>query len=670
MKTLRNKRKKTYYLYTAWGDRHKEFFDAFKKELELRGWKEGTAPVDFMFLYFSYQFAPPILDTRQSKLTNLIKGSAFDYITDAEQFITKFKHKYFMYPYQFIDDEIPDVTTPKTLFPVSHKYPISTITDGKYDVLKRSVKSADDIRRYKAEFPQVKRWLLRDNLDNPCLKDGYVFNLNFVILVKLNPLEIYAVRQKQYIKAGELYTSRRYVYDPHAYGTKSVIANKESIPTFFPKDLPDGWTQYEAEYTDKLLENAIPIIFAQQDFQPDANSKNAYFIFNAYVRLFEQSPPLIFYIYNTFSPQFHAHLVPALVSILIDKKEHPDFKRIPLEEQKLLIHSDNFKFKSLFSNHLNSDSSIGNTFYLGVEVKDYPTYSRFYQEKFNHYLVDVGYEEKKIFPVKLVYVIGEFSYYRNRFDTKGSEWINLLYGSSKSIITNKLLLHENFKGAPYLVPSTIVTKTVPEFTGLKILKPFGGFKGDGIFITQSREDAQQWINQSKYTQWLLQDYLVAPELLQNYKFHYRIFVLVVITDIRRVYVSSMYFYRVAKKEYIEGQWDDADIHDTHYNKEFEEFTFPKKLPDDWTEDDIEPVTIQINQLFTEIFKNHYEFKPEWNAKNGFELFGADVIFQDKKPYVLEINTKIGAGADIDYIKEGIVSIILNGEEHSDFVKIL
>lgn len=669
MKTLKNKRKKTYYLYTAWGDRHKEFFDAFKQELEKRGYTEGTVPVDFMFLYFSYQFPPPILDTQQSKLVNLIKGSAYEHITDAEKFITKFKHKYFMYPYQFIDDEIPDVTTPKSLFPVSHKYPIHTITDGKYDVLKRLVKSADDIRRFKAEFPQVERWLLRDNLENPCLKDGRIFNLNCIILVKLNPLKIYVLRQKLYVKATEMYTARKYLYDPNTYGTKKQVLTDET-KTFFPKDLPDGWTQYEADYTDSLIENAVKIIFSETNFQPDANAKNAYFVFNAYIRLFEQSPPIFFYIYNTFSPQFHAHLVPAFVSILIDQKDHPDFKRISLDEEKLLIHSDNFKFKSFYSDHSTPDSPIGNTFYLGIEVKDYPTYSRFYQEKLRNYLYDVGYEEKKIFPVKLVYVIGESAYYRNRFDTKGSEWINLLYGPSKSIITNKLLLHENFAGSPYLVPSTVFSKNVPEFTGLKILKPFGGFKGDGILITESQEEAQDWIEQSKYTQWLLQDYLVEPNLLQNHKFHFRIFVLVIITDIRRVYVSTVYFYRVAEKKYVQEDWDDADIHDTHYNKKFEEFVFPDKLPDGWTTQDIKPKMNEINQMFTDVFKNHHEFKPEWNAKNGFELFGADVMFQDKKPYILEINTKIGAGSDIDYTKKGIVSVILNGREHPDFVKIL
>jgi glutathione synthase/RimK-type ligase-like ATP-grasp enzyme len=266
-------------------------------------------------------------------------------------------------------------------------------------------------------------------------------------------------------------------------------------------------------------------------------------------------------------------------------------------------------------------------------------------------------------------VLGEAAYYKNRFDTKGSEWINLLYGLSKSIITNKLLLHENFQGAPYLVDSIIFTKTVPKFTGLKILKPFGGFKGDGILITENHEESQTWVENSKYTQWLLQPYLKNPALFQNHKFHFRIFVLVVITDIRRVYVSSVYFYRVAEKKYVQGDWDDADIHDTHYNKEFEKSKFPDELPDGWTTQDIKPKMNEINQMFTDVFKNHHEFKPEWNAKNGFELFGADIMFSNKKAYVLEINSKIGYGGQNPIIP-GIIETVLENKENKHFTKLI
>jgi hypothetical protein len=81
----------TFFLYSVY-DRHKDFLNDIKSLLIKKGWKESIIfPVDFMFLYFSYKIEPPILDTNQSKLVNLIKGNTFNNILDNELFIRKYK---------------------------------------------------------------------------------------------------------------------------------------------------------------------------------------------------------------------------------------------------------------------------------------------------------------------------------------------------------------------------------------------------------------------------------------------------------------------------------------------------------------------------------------------------------------------------------------------------
>jgi hypothetical protein len=70
----------------------------------------------------------------------------------------------------------------------------------------------------------------------------------------------------------------------------------------------------------------------------------------------------------------------------------------------------------------------------------------------------------------------------------------------------------------------------------------------------------------------------------------------------------------------------------------------------------------MNNIFIKIFKNRHDFKPEWNAKNGFEIFGADIMFSNKKPYLLEINAKTGL-KDTNIIIPGLVQTILENKEN-------
>ena len=93
----------TFFIYSTY-DRHKDFLEYIKSLLIKKGWKESTVfPVDFMFLYFSYKIEPPILDTNQSKLVNLIKGSTFENLMNNQSFIENYKYENFVYPYKLID---------------------------------------------------------------------------------------------------------------------------------------------------------------------------------------------------------------------------------------------------------------------------------------------------------------------------------------------------------------------------------------------------------------------------------------------------------------------------------------------------------------------------------------------------------------------------------------
>ena len=665
MRTLRRfgGGQKTFYIYSEF-EEDKQFLDLMRKEFEQRGWKESSElPVDFIFLYYSYERPCPIPDTKKSKLVNLIKGDTFEDIVDAERFLTKFKHHSFIVPHKLFSDKVPFINEECSLFPVSNKFLTTTSRDGKLFSLKRSIKNSEEIQTYINQHPQVKKWMLRHKLDNPVLKGGRIFHLNFIIVVKLNPYSIHIVKNKLYTKAQAIYSENEYKTNPKTFATLELV---KETPEFFPESFPDNWTKEETENMNTVLENTIQTIFKEKDFKPDNNSKGGYFIFNAFTRLYDNAPPIIFYIYNIFLPSLHEHLVPGLMRILIDSKEHPDFKKITIKNESLIPLENNFKFSRFFS--------FNDKFHIKINVTGYPTYSQANEDKFTGFLQNIGLEKSTSFPVRFIYLMGESTYYRNRFDTKGSEWISLLYGTSKTVLTNKILLHKEFKGHKFLVDSEIINNGIsPNFKGIHILKPLNGFRGEGIKITDSKQEADKHLSENvKYSEWIIQRYLDKTDLLDGYKFHFRIFILVVaIKNIkRRVYVSRSKFYRIAEKKYKRGDYHDTEIHDTHYNKKDEDYRFPEILPDNWKQSDAEKIDKEINQIFKEVFKHQYGFKPEWNALNGFELFGADVIFEEKRPYILEINTKIGGGGNIDYFKEGLIDLILNNKPTDDFEQIL
>ncbi len=283
-----------------------------------------------------------------------------------------------------------------------------------------------------------------------------------------------------------------------------------------------------------------------------------------------------------------------------------------------------------------------------------------------------GLKEKKSMPVDFLFLSGEAAYYRNKIDTKRTTWFSQLWGKSVEDLTNKITLHAKYKNSDFLIDSDIITEDIPEFSrSLKIVKPLEGFQGKGIRIVTNTKQLKQWIDENQeYKKWLLQDYIRNPALKDGYKFHLRVLVLV-LKEYRKpieAYVATHKFYVKAEEKYVRGDWLNPKIHDTHYKPGKAE-TFPQILPDEWTEKDGVSIDEKINNIIRELLENEKDFKPIWNAKNGFEVFGVDVIFDKKKPYILEFNNKMSLKGRSSYAP-GIVQLILDGVEEPYFKRVI
>jgi hypothetical protein len=243
-------------------------------------------------------------------------------------------------------------------------------------------------------------------------------------------------------------------------------------------------------------------------------------------------------------------------------------------------------------------------------------------------------------------------------DLKKINTINLLCGSSKDILTNKYKLIEWFSkikfhgNLPAIVFSTFHQKDVEDFlsrgTKHKFLKPSDGFKGKDIHVVDSVEEVKKAIGEKEpskrsFSGWVLQDALEDIATYQRYKFHLRILIVVVVRDHHVcVFISNFHAYRLSSNPYNITQLKEKKIYNTHHNTNSKRVFFPMDPPDGWTPDDCKKAMHQMQQDFTFIFKREHSFLPDYRIKHGYELLGADVIFDTKHhPYIIEINTKVG-----------------------------
>jgi hypothetical protein len=259
----------------------------------------------------------------------------------------------------------------------------------------------------------------------------------------------------------------------------------------------------------------------------------------------------------------------------------------------------------------------------------------------------------------------------------GSNWINLLYGNSKTQITNKYILKKKYENSNFIINTSYIGKNkkiqnIDENT-IKILKPLNEYGSKGIAIIKTKNEINLWINKNennKYREWIIEDYLLNPDLIDGYKFHLKVLILVKVLKNKQieVYISEYKFITKANEKYKNNDWDNMNSHNTSYqSKEYS--IFPKELPDNWNLEDVKEVNNNIEQIIKKILKDQNDFQPEWNAQNGFEIFGANFIFSNKKIYLLEINSKISLKG-FNIIIPSIIDVTLHSKENQYLKKII
>jgi RimJ/RimL family protein N-acetyltransferase len=171
-----------------------------------------------------------------------------------------------------------------------------------------------------------------------------------------------------------------------------------------------------------------------------------------------------------------------------------------------------------------------------------------------------------------------------------------------------------------------------------IIKPDGGYAGSGIKVVNSFEDLK-YIRKLKPEIWSFQEYLTNPVLIDDRKFHMRV-LFIHRDDGEGFMFSQIPIYR-AKKPFVLKNYNDNDIHISHYNIKDNELYLDDLQKDLDVRSIIKQIKIILNDVNSIINNSCY---PE--TKNCYEMYGVDFMItvndeQKQEVKLIEFNHKIG-----------------------------
>ena len=184
-----------------------------------------------------------------------------------------------------------------------------------------------------------------------------------------------------------------------------------------------------------------------------------------------------------------------------------------------------------------------------------------------------------------------------------------------------------------------------------ILRPvgLGAWSGHDIVVMSAKEPSsikEAYKLVGKYENVIASEYITKPLLWEGKKMHLRSFLLVSV--INGVYATYFFdFYRIyhAKLPFINADYNNKEIHDTHLKSTSRNIFGPDDIEDpDLRSKFIDIVNPKIHDCMLYISKLlEGNAIPYSNSKNAFEIFGCDIMIRrDSYDIVLmEINEHTG-----------------------------
>lgn len=286
--------------------------------------------------------------------------------------------------------------------------------------------------------------------------------------------------------------------------------------------------------------------------------------------------------------------------------------------------------------------------------------------------------DPKSHPVFLNLNLLETSRYDHQYYNTPSMIFNIL-NDSKRIITDKYTLYNTFyqqfpqacnkymarswNTKTFLAKPNLL-KRITTNHEVMIVKPIGtgAMGGKGISIVNDKTSLDRALQKiAKYGNSMISEYITNPYLFEGKKFHIRAYYLVFVSEdgnSREVRTKLFPFGKIltAKDPYINGEYNNPDIHDTHFESTGRDIYFPADLPSEMHDlfmREVIPGMTKCLRFVSEIISP--VIQKYNNCKYGYEVFGCDFMITtnaNQRVKLLEINDKVGyLNASRDKAKE-------------------
>lgn len=283
--------------------------------------------------------------------------------------------------------------------------------------------------------------------------------------------------------------------------------------------------------------------------------------------------------------------------------------------------------------------------WLRKDINDFPEYvDLFYTRnyKFFYNQLDNKQNYRKIYDI--------------RSNIKSFFWRDDSYKKGKDVVVNKYQLYKNMKKQFPEIADKHMAKTFNILgkdknmykDGVYIIRPVGKEvgSGEGIEYVSNKKEFEAVINKykknSKYRKIIASEYIQPLLLYDNKKFHIRVHMLFLNNRGNITWSTNLHGTgRHAKYDFINGEYNNLEIHDTHAKTTSRNIFFPEDF--NFGKENTEKVIYQMEVILSkvaEIIKPHLKCFSE--SKNCFEIFGIDfIIKKDFTVVLIEVNDTYG-----------------------------
>lgn len=302
------------------------------------------------------------------------------------------------------------------------------------------------------------------------------------------------------------------------------------------------------------------------------------------------------------------------------------------QTQKYNKNTDNLKYTNTFVIEYSSRNPLLNYDYLIKKLESY------------------GLKQSKEPKANHLFGIISNKFYETNFNLLNNFQLTKYIEDKFNLFVNMEMYFTEFYNKNY--PKSFMLLQYHKWEDLKnelyIARPIEGEAGHDIIVIDNKanfQKTQKILMNPKYSGISLTQYVKNPLLFNGHKMHLRVyFAITLINNVFNSYLLDEGCIYIAKNKYKNEDWNNKDIHDTHFGNSRRALYFPDDLYKNTKIQNETSYQIIYNKMCEHLEYvskiasiNIYQYE---TTKNTFEVFGIDFLIKDDLTvFIMELNAR-------------------------------